>query len=194
VERFRRSRLGFGGVDPRVLFIPRSPGHTGLTGASHRSDQCNLYWVFARVNVWVCSLLPCVAAISSLGRFGARLACLVFWGFLAKTGLTGVLHRSDRCGAFLWKSPSFTSRDRCHTCFSKENQVHNYMHARIMFHAYSDIKVNTETVSCKKKKDYQRLTLYPGNKGSKHHRQSTGGCVRLAPATSSHHLHVASSF
>jgi hypothetical protein len=36
----------------------------------------------------------------------------VFWGFLAVTGLTGVLHRPDRCGASLWKSPSFASRDR----------------------------------------------------------------------------------
>jgi hypothetical protein len=26
-----------------------------------------------------------------------------------------------------------------HTCFSKENQVHNYMYARIYFHTYSDI-------------------------------------------------------
>jgi hypothetical protein len=33
-----------------------------------------------------------------------------------------------------------------------------------------------------RKGDYQRFTLYPGNEGSKHHRQSTGGCVRLAPA------------
>jgi hypothetical protein len=57
--------------------------------------------------------------------------------------------------------------------------VQTYMHARIKFHAYSDIKVYTETVSRKKKKDYQRFTLYPGNEGSKHHRQSTGGCVRL---------------
>jgi hypothetical protein len=39
----------------------------------------------------------------------------------------------------------------CHTCFSEENQVHTYMHARIKFHAYSDIKVYTETVSRKKK-------------------------------------------
>jgi hypothetical protein len=99
VERFGRSRLGFGGVDPRVLFIPRSPGHTGLTGASHRSDRCNPCWVFAQVNVWVCSLLSCVAAVSSLDQFGGRLACLVFWGFLAVTGLTGVLHQPDRCGA-----------------------------------------------------------------------------------------------
>jgi hypothetical protein len=27
----------------------------------------------------------------------------------------------------------------CHTSFSKENQVQTYMHARIKFHAYSDI-------------------------------------------------------
>jgi hypothetical protein len=73
----------------------------------------------------------------------------------------------------------------CHTRLSEENQVYTYMHARIKFHAYSDIKVNTETVSRKKKKDYQIFTLNPGNEGSKHHRQSTGGCVRLAPA----HLH-----
>jgi hypothetical protein len=46
-----------------------------------------------------------------------------------------------------------------HTCFSEENQVHTYMDARIKFHAYSDIKVNTETVSRKKKKGYQRFTL-----------------------------------
>jgi hypothetical protein len=30
--------------------------------------------------------------------------------------------------------------------------VQTYMHARIKFHAYSDIKVNTEIVSRKKKK------------------------------------------
>jgi hypothetical protein len=76
-----------------------------------------------------------------------------------------------------------TANPSCHTRLSEENQVQTYMHARIKFHAYSDIKVYTETVSRKKKKDYQRFTLYPGNKGTKHHRQSTGGCVRLAPAT-----------
>jgi hypothetical protein len=59
------------------------------------------------------------------------------------------------------------------------------MHARIKFHAYSDIKVYTETVLRMKKKDYQRFTLNPGNEGSKHHKQTTVGCVRLAPA----HLH-----
>jgi hypothetical protein len=29
----------------------------------------------------------------------------------------------------------------CHTRFSEGNQVHNYMHAMIKFHAYSDIQV-----------------------------------------------------
>jgi hypothetical protein len=72
VERFERSRFGFGGFDPRVLFILRSPGHTGLTGASHRSDRCNPCWVFARVNVWMSSLFSRVAAVSSLGLFGSR--------------------------------------------------------------------------------------------------------------------------
>jgi hypothetical protein len=37
-------------------------------------------------------------------------------------------------------SPSPTGcQPPCHTCFSKENQVQTYMHARIKFHAYSDI-------------------------------------------------------
>jgi hypothetical protein len=82
----------------------------------------------------------------------------------------------------------------CHTRFSEVNQVHTYMHARIKFHAYSDIKVYTETVSRKKKKDYQRFTLNPGNEGTKLHRQSTGGCVRLELATSLQDFRVASSF
>jgi hypothetical protein len=75
------------------------------------------------VNVLVCSLLSRGAAVSSLGQFGGRLACLVPWGLsgcdrsdrcltgltdvepfsescsvsLAGTGLTGGAHRSDRC-------------------------------------------------------------------------------------------------
>jgi hypothetical protein len=90
VERFGRLRFGFGGVDPRVLFIPSCPGYTGLTGALDRSDQCNPRWVFARVNVWVCSLLSCVAAVSGLGQFGGRLAFLLLWG------LSGC-DRSNQC-------------------------------------------------------------------------------------------------
>jgi hypothetical protein len=68
----RGSRFGFGGVDPRVLFIPSCPGYTGLTGALDQSDRCNPWWSFARVNVSVCSLLSCIAAVSSLGQFGGR--------------------------------------------------------------------------------------------------------------------------
>jgi hypothetical protein len=75
-----------------VLFIPSCPGYTSLTGALDRSGWCNPWWVFARVNVWVCSLLSCVGAISSLGLFGGHLACLVIWG------LSGC-DRSDRCVA-----------------------------------------------------------------------------------------------
>jgi hypothetical protein len=63
------------------------------------------------------------------------------------------------------------------------------MHAKIKFHAYSDIQVNTETVSHKKKEDYQRFTLNPGNEGSKHHRQSTGG---LRTPSTHQHLHMTS--
>jgi hypothetical protein len=56
-----------------------------------------MWWAlfFARVNVWVCSLLSCVAAVSSLGQFGGRLACLVLWG------LSGC-DRSDRCASAVW--------------------------------------------------------------------------------------------
>jgi hypothetical protein len=82
-----------------VLFIPSCPGYTGLTGALDRSDRCNPQWVIARVNVWVCSLLSCVAAVSSLGQFGGRLDYLVLWGFQAMTDLTGLSHQSDQCGA-----------------------------------------------------------------------------------------------
>jgi hypothetical protein len=82
-----------------VLFIPNFPGYTGLIGALERSDRCNPWWVFDRVNVWVCLLLSCVGVVSSLGQFGGRLAYLVIWGFLAVTGVTVVSHRPDRCGA-----------------------------------------------------------------------------------------------
>jgi hypothetical protein len=47
VERFGRSRFGFGEVDPRVLFIPSCPGYTGLTGALDRSDRCKSLVGFA---------------------------------------------------------------------------------------------------------------------------------------------------
>jgi hypothetical protein len=51
---------------------PERPSLTSLTGAAHRSDQCKALWAFPRVNILVCSLLFRVAAVSSLGQFGAR--------------------------------------------------------------------------------------------------------------------------
>jgi hypothetical protein len=50
-----RSGVGFGGIDPRVLFIPSCPGTTSLTGVSLLRD---LSWVFCWTRV-------------SLGRVGA---------------------------------------------------------------------------------------------------------------------------
>jgi hypothetical protein len=47
MERFGRSKFGFGGVDPQVLFIPSCPGYTGLTGARDRSDWCESLVGFA---------------------------------------------------------------------------------------------------------------------------------------------------
>jgi hypothetical protein len=68
VERIGRSGVGFGGVDPRVLFIPSCPGYTGLTGALDWSDRCDL-WDLPRVS--------CLIRVS-LGRdvAGLFLICL----------------------------------------------------------------------------------------------------------------------
>jgi hypothetical protein len=40
VEWIGRWEVGFGGVDPRVLFHPSCPGATDLTGALDWSDRC----------------------------------------------------------------------------------------------------------------------------------------------------------
>jgi hypothetical protein len=56
VERIGRSGVGFGGVDPRVLFIPSYPGYTGLTSALDRSDRCEPFVGFASGEL----LNPCV--------------------------------------------------------------------------------------------------------------------------------------
>jgi hypothetical protein len=73
VERFGSSRFGFGGVDPRVLFIPSCPGYTGLTGALDRSDRCESLVGFAsgeRLDLCVFGSLCCW---SVLGLFGVVL-------------------------------------------------------------------------------------------------------------------------
>jgi hypothetical protein len=61
-----------GGRWPTGAVHLESSGHTSLTGASHRSNRCWLLLSFARVNVWVISLLSRVADVLSLDQFGAR--------------------------------------------------------------------------------------------------------------------------
>jgi hypothetical protein len=72
VERFGRSRFGFGGVDPRVLFIPSCPGHTGLTSALDRSDRCVSLVGFASSECLsvCCCLMLLLFRVG--GQFGAR--------------------------------------------------------------------------------------------------------------------------
>jgi hypothetical protein len=68
VERIGRSGVGFGGVDPRVLFIPSCPGYTGLTGALDRFDRCELFVGFASgelVNLCVFVLCWCRSVLGS---------------------------------------------------------------------------------------------------------------------------------
>jgi hypothetical protein len=80
VEWFGRSKFGFGGVDPRVLFIPSCLGYTGQTGALDRSDRCKLPVGLTSGE----SLDSCVFGSwwcwSVLGLFGVVLLGLV-WGF-----------------------------------------------------------------------------------------------------------------
>jgi hypothetical protein len=95
VERLGRLGVGFGGVDPRVLFKPRAQVTpvrlvplTGLTGTDSLLS-------FARVNVWwvpYCLVLQLfhVWSVLGLGR-----SVWWIWDFLAWTGLTGVLYRPD---------------------------------------------------------------------------------------------------
>jgi hypothetical protein len=73
VKRIGRSGVGFGGVDPRVLFIPSWPGMTGLTGALDRSERCKPFVGFASGDFldscvfWLCCWW------SVLGQFGVVL-------------------------------------------------------------------------------------------------------------------------
>jgi hypothetical protein len=73
MERFRRSRLGFGGVDPRVLFIPSCPGYTGLIGALDRSDRYKPLVVFASGELLDSCVFGSWCCWSVLGLFGVIL-------------------------------------------------------------------------------------------------------------------------
>jgi hypothetical protein len=85
---------------------------------------------------------------------------------------------------FLHVTPDFPKKTKCKPiCMPRSSFMHIVTYKCIQ-----------KQYRVKKKGDYQRFTLYPGNEGTKHHRQSTGGCVRLAAATSSQDFKVASSF
>jgi hypothetical protein len=73
LDPWSESGDGFGGVDPRVLFIPSYPGYTGLTDALNRSDLCEPFVGFASGEL----LVPCVFGLCCcwlvLGLFGVVL-------------------------------------------------------------------------------------------------------------------------
>jgi hypothetical protein len=76
-DLWSKSGVGFGGVDPRVLFIPSCPGYTGLTGALDRFDRCETFVRFSSgelLNLCVFGLCWCR---SSLGSFGGVLVGFV---------------------------------------------------------------------------------------------------------------------
>jgi hypothetical protein len=77
VERFGRSKFEFGGVDPRVLFIPSCPGYTGLTGAFVRSDRCESLVGFASGELLDSCVFGSWCCWSVLGLFGVGLLVFV---------------------------------------------------------------------------------------------------------------------
>jgi hypothetical protein len=101
VKRFGRSRFGFGGVDPQVLFISSCRGYTGLTSACDRSDRCNPWWVFCSGEVVVLCW-----------------SCFEFGSVWRSVGLFGDLgaFRSDRCNPW-WVFCSGEVVVLCWSCF-----------------------------------------------------------------------------
>jgi hypothetical protein len=83
--------------------------------------------------------------------------------------------------------------------FRKTNQLHTYMYVRIKFHTYSRYKWITVTVSRKEHKQnllfYQSYTAQSWKRRRQLHKQSTGGCVRLAstPSSTASHLFLLSN-
>jgi hypothetical protein len=124
VERIRRSGVGFGGVDPWVLFISSCPGVTGLPGVCPVWDlprvNCLTRVPLGRVvagqflavlevfclGFWR-DLLPCRLCFGGVLVPGPREVTEALWniccvaaaatGLTGVTGLTGAGHQSDRC-------------------------------------------------------------------------------------------------
>jgi hypothetical protein len=78
VERFGRSKFGFGGVDPQVLFIPSCPGYTGLAIALDRSDRCEPLVGFASGELLDSCVFGSWCCWSVLGLFGVVLLGFVY--------------------------------------------------------------------------------------------------------------------
>jgi hypothetical protein len=70
---------------------------------------------------------------------GARILIIELKGKVVMNFRSKETLRNDHCYLGLCPTVDTTLIPLCHTCFSKENQVQIYMHARIKFHAYSDI-------------------------------------------------------
>jgi hypothetical protein len=90
---------------------------------------------------------------------------------------------------FLKFEEQIKKHGKCHTCFSKETKCITICMSGSSFIHIVTYKWIQKQYHVKKEKDYQSITLDAGNEGFKYHRQSTRGCVRLAPATSSQQLH-----
>jgi hypothetical protein len=88
VERIGRPGVGFGGVDPQVLFILSCPGTTGPTGALDWSDWCE----------------PSVGAVSGDLRDSCVLGSFWCWSVLVWFGgvLLGFVKGSSSLLVVFW--------------------------------------------------------------------------------------------
>jgi hypothetical protein len=77
VERIGRSGVGFGGVDPRALFISSCPGITGLTSALDLSDRCEPFVGFVSSESFGSCVFRLCCCWSVLDRFGVVLLSFV---------------------------------------------------------------------------------------------------------------------
>jgi hypothetical protein len=73
VEQIGRSRVRFGGVHSRALFISSCPGSTGLTGALDQSDRCEPFVGFVLVELLGSCVLRLCCCWSVLSWFGVVL-------------------------------------------------------------------------------------------------------------------------
>jgi hypothetical protein len=70
---------------------------------------------------------------------GARIFIIELKGKVVMNFRSKETLRNDHCYLVLRPTVDTALIPLCHTSFFEENQVQTYMHARIKFHAYSDI-------------------------------------------------------